>query len=100
MKLLTTVWCFLFGVQQMVVDWFSGFKVVLNTIFWKTCEDFGGPIVARLLMLPWTSQVVNFKDESSQFFRQINICFCGNYRFLISHPLVEGIPYCCRCILA
>lgn len=84
----------------MVVDWLRGFKVVLDIIFWKTCEDIGGPVVARLLMLPWTSQVVNFKDESSQVFRQINICFCGNCRLLINHPLEEGIPYCCRCIVA
>ncbi len=62
----------------MVVDWLRGFKVVLEIIFWKTCEDIGGPAVARLLMLPWASQVVNFKNESSQVFRRINICFCGN----------------------
>jgi hypothetical protein len=59
----------------MMVDWLRGFKVVLDIIFWKTCEDFGGPVVARLLMLPWTSQVVTFKDESSQFFRRIKFAF-------------------------
>jgi hypothetical protein len=44
----------------MVVDWFKGFKVVLAIIIWKTCEDFCNIVGTRLLMLPWTSQVVDF----------------------------------------